>query len=380
MRRPKSQAGVYSLSKAKVQSTVMGLIAFIVMTFLIIAMLTTAENHSRFASSALNDWTAQMQSDWFVHLLGAENRYYLDAMHDPSPPSLTTAAFEIATNMNLEDPRTFLGREIPGFSGFDDTLVIAGQGTDFTNMSIESGPPAEEHLDELPETDEEASDAVEDDPPEIDDEEPIIHLLHSHSRESFLPEIEGGDPNHPETNIVQVGQYFADQLREHGLPVEVSEHDIQAKLNERDWDYSQSYDMSREILVEDMEENDELAFFFDLHRDSVAREHTTATINDDVYARTFFVIGEDHPDYEQNLAMAEDLHNRLEEQWPGLSRGVITRGGAGVNGVYNQDLSPNAMLIEFGGVDNTFEEVYRSADAMAEVLQEYIHEEMEEEE
>ncbi|QQK74505.1 stage II sporulation protein P [Salicibibacter cibarius] len=59
-----------------------------------------------------------------------------------------------------------------------------------------------------------------------------------------------------------------------------------------------------------------------------------------------------------------------------LSRGVMTSGGAGVDGVYNQDLSPNSMTIEFGGVDNTFEEVYRSADAVAEVIQEYIYEEL----
>jgi stage II sporulation protein P len=29
------------------------------------------------------------------------------------------------------------------------------------------------------------------------------------------------------------------------------------------------------------------------------------------------------------------------------------------------------MLIEFGGVDNTFEELYRSSDALAEVFSEY---------
>ncbi|WP_425489437.1 stage II sporulation protein P [Geomicrobium halophilum] len=38
----------------------------------------------------------------------------------------------------------------------------------------------------------------------------------------------------------------------------------------------------------------------------------------------------------------------------------------------NEDLSPNSMLIEFGGVENTLQEMYRSADAVAEVLQAYI--------
>ncbi|GAA0463452.1 stage II sporulation protein P [Alkalibacillus silvisoli] len=378
MRRPNHYSHAFTVSKSNVQSIFMVAVALIVGTFLIIAMLTTADNTHRFSSSVLHDWTKEAQSDWFIHLLGVENRYYLDAMQDTSTPSLTTTVIELATNMNLNDPRTFLGREIPGFSGFDNTLVIAGQGTDFTNMAMESPPPSEEHQYEQPETDGgEREGTVDDDPPEIADEEPIIHLLHSHSRESFLPEIEGDDPNNQEINIVQVGNYLADQFREYGLPVEVSDHDIQQKLNERGWDYSQSYEMSREILEEDIEKHDELEFFFDLHRDSVEREHSTATINEEVYARTFFVIGEDHPDYEQNLEMATEIHHRLEERWPGLSRGVMTSGGAGVDGVYNQDLSPNSMTIEFGGVDNTFEEVYRSADAVAEVIQEYIYEELE---
>lgn len=45
--------------------------------------------------------------------------------------------------------------------------------------------------------------------------------------------------------------------------------------------------------------------------------------------------------------------------------------GAGTNGNFNQDLSGNAILIEFGGVDNTFEELNRSAEAIAEVFSEY---------
>ncbi|AXF54670.1 stage II sporulation protein P [Salicibibacter kimchii] len=381
MRRPNRQAHVFSLSKINIQSFFMAGIAFIVMTFLIIAMLTTADNHSRFSSSALHDWTGQMQSDWFVHLLGAENRYFLDALEDYSTPSLTTAVLELATNMNLEDPRTFLGRELPGFSGFDDTLVVAGQGTDFTNTSIESAPPTEEVLREQTGADNPSEEGEQEErsSTEMADEEPIIHISHAHNREAFHPEVEGKEDLHPEENIVKVGEYFADAFREYDLPVEVSDDDVTGMLDERGWDYSRSYDLNREIVEGAKEEHEELEFFFDLHRDSVGREHTAVTINDEVYARTFFVVGEDHADYEQNLEVATEIHNRMEDKWPGLSRGVLTRGGAGVDGIYNQDLSPGAMLIEFGGVDNTYEEVYRSADALAEVLQEYIYEELEEE-
>ena len=43
-----------------------------------------------------------------------------------------------------------------------------------------------------------------------------------------------------------------------------------------------------------------------------------------------------------------------------------------VNGIYNQDLSPNTLLIEVGGVDNTIEEVYNTIEALANVLNKYI--------
>lgn len=42
------------------------------------------------------------------------------------------------------------------------------------------------------------------------------------------------------------------------------------------------------------------------------------------------------------------------------------------NGVYNQDLSGQAILIEVGGVDNTEEELNRSIDVLAKAFGEYF--------
>ena len=61
----------------------------------------------------------------------------------------------------------------------------------------------------------------------------------------------------------------------------------------------------------------------------------------------------------------------MEEKYPGLSRGIIKHNSSGNNSVYNQDLSNKAMLIEIGGVDNTFEEMYLTADAFADVFSEF---------
>ena len=48
--------------------------------------------------------------------------------------------------------------------------------------------------------------------------------------------------------------------------------------------------------------------------------------------------------------------------------------GYGVNGVYNQDLKENVILIEIGGNENNIEEVNNTLDLVAHVIGEYINE------
>lgn len=75
------------------------------------------------------------------------------------------------------------------------------------------------------------------------------------------------------------------------------------------------------------------------------------------------MIGGRNNDYEKNVQLAEQFHDMLEEAYPGLSRGVIVK-----NSMYNQSLSDNSLIIEIGGVDNTLEESYRTAEALADVI------------
>ena len=45
-----------------------------------------------------------------------------------------------------------------------------------------------------------------------------------------------------------------------------------------------------------------------------------------------------------------------------------------MNGVYNQDIDKNVLLIELGGVDNTTEEISNTLDVFVKSLKEYIGE------
>ena len=50
------------------------------------------------------------------------------------------------------------------------------------------------------------------------------------------------------------------------------------------------------------------------------------------------------------------------------------KSGSGVNGLYNQDLSEKSVVIEVGGVDNTFDEMFRSMEILADVFSTYYFE------
>jgi stage II sporulation protein P len=175
-------------------------------------------------------------------------------------------------------------------------------------------------------------------------------------------------------NITKVGESLSRELTERGIQTDVDTTNMTASLHSRDMQWHQAYLLSREIVKTSIEENKEINYIFDLHRDSTRRDVTIVTINNEVYARILFVIGESHPDYEKNLKLAKELHYKLEEKYPGLSRGVFGKDLTDGNGIYNQDLMENSILIEFGGVDNHMDELYRSTEAFAEVFHSFLEE------
>lgn len=361
----------------------------IVVLFVSIGLLTTVKPAYRFSSQAITKWTSDIDSSTFFYLIGMENRAFKQAFpEDKQLPKLTTTIFQIATSLKPNDPRSLLGNELPGFSNFDSHMLIAGEGTDYTNLPVESSPPLEDVLkdreavvekedpEDEAEAEKEKDKAKEEkkDTPTTGDRD-VVFIYNSHSRESFLPHLPGvTDPDeahHKEVNITKVSDRLAKTLKANGVGTNVDHTDIMNLLNEKGWGYGQSYKASRGVVEEALATNQEIQYAFDLHRDSISRDKTTKEIDGKDYARIMIVVGEEYDDYEKNLELAADLHYLLEEEYPGLSRGVYPKKGAGTNGVFNQDLTDNGLLFEIGGVDNNLDELYRSADALGEVFSEF---------
>ncbi|TWT08072.1 stage II sporulation protein P [Planococcus sp. CPCC 101016] len=203
----------------------------------------------------------------------------------------------------------------------------------------------------------------------------VIYIYHSHSREAFLPYLKNTDQPeeayHSRANITLVGEMLGNSLERRGLGTTVNFNDIVQELNSRELDYGSSYFVSGEHVKAAQKVNSDLEIFLDIHRDSLRKDSTTIEKNEEGYARLLFVVGTGHKEFEKNLAFAEGLHQQLEIHYPGLSKGILEKDSSQGNGVYNQNLSPNSVIVEIGGVDNTVEELHRTVDALADVLSDY---------
>jgi len=305
-------------------------------------------------------------------------------INEQETPSISRAVFLSFTNIWPEDTRTFLGREIPGFFNFNTEIAIAGIGTDLTTMPMESAPPLEVLLKEKEMAEQELGEKnVSQEKgisPVLKTGKDVAYIYHSHSWEAFLPSLPGKKTANEAVslneskNIIAVGKKLRDELMKKGIGASHSTSNVTEELKKKNWNYNDSYTLSRESVKEVMAQESSISYLIDIHRDSQPIKLTTTMINGKPFARLFFIVGRENKNYESNLALAKELNKMLEEKFPGISRGVFVKSKDDGNGVYNQDLSSQSMLLEFGGIENNSIELDHSIKAFAEVFSEYYWE------
>jgi len=215
----------------------------------------------------------------------------------------------------------------------------------------------------------------------MDEKEPVVYIYHSHNIESFIPELPAqeayseqvyrGQAYSDTKNVTLVGKELSRALKEIQVPSIHDETDIAGILKQKGLHFPDSYKVSRENLQKVLAENDSIRMVFDIHRDSNKRLGSTIEIKGKEYARIQFIVSKTSKNYEVNKKFATQLHEQLEELYPGLSRGVVEKGIDPPN-TYNQDLHDNSLLLNIGGIENTLEETYRSTDILAQVLKDIL--------
>ena len=208
------------------------------------------------------------------------------------------------------------------------------------------------------------------DPSKKEIKNPIIYLYNSHQLENYNNDSLAKFGITP--NVLMMSYLLKEKLNEKNIPTIIEDTNITDFLSINNWDYSSSYKASRIFLLDKLNTYPTIKYFIDIHRDSVGRDITTTTINGIKYAKILFVIGLEHDNYAKNLEVTNNINDLFNKYYPGISRGILKKEGPGVNGIYNQDISPNVILIEVGGVDNNTSEVMNTMNAVTDILVKYI--------
>ncbi|MFE5319963.1 stage II sporulation protein P [Paenibacillus sp. NPDC056579] len=348
--------------------------------------LTNAE-----PSSSMKGLASSVSSQFFMDMMGMELPHLQNEgkSFTFSQANVSGFLFSLITDLNLKDPKTFIAREMPGMTS-DRAVVLRKTSTTGHDGPEDYGPKA----DALPKTGEGSEGAITANPPVSNEGEGAVQgpaipaptaqgpktagkniafIYQTHNTESYLPELPGvTDPDKAydsKKNVTLVGLRLAQKLEQDGIGAVHSDQNYPAI--EKKFYYPYSYKYSLKTLQEASASHPDLKFYFDIHRDSQRREKTTVTLNGKDYAQLYFIIGGKNPNWKENEEFASQIHQTMEAKYPGISKGMFAKAGEG-NGVYNQNFSPNSVLIEVGGVDNSLEECYRTVDLLAQVISEVV--------
>lgn len=201
-----------------------------------------------------------------------------------------------------------------------------------------------------------------------------VLIFHTHATESYTPTAENPYQEssyyrtlETEDNMVRIGQRLTELLRQEGIGVvhDTTFHDYPS--------YTGSYANARKTLKKHLAQTPGLRLLLDIHRDALETESgkqlaTRITVDGKSIAQIMLVVGTDagglqHPQWEQNLALALKLQHQLETICPGICRYISLRSER-----FNQDLSPGAVLVEVGTAGNTLEEALAAAEILAQAI------------
>ena len=194
--------------------------------------------------------------------------------------------------------------------------------------------------------------------------DPLVYIYNTHDTEEYSDNY----------GVYDASFYLKDKLSELGISSIVEENRTSTIRDSNGWNYGLSYKASRINLERVKNDYPSIRLFIDLHRDSVGRNSTFINIGGKDYAKVLFVIGREHSNYLENLHYTQSIDYLIGSHYPGLSKGILEKEGYGVNGIYNQDIGYNVILLEVGGNENSSLEDKNTLDAISLIIKEKVYE------
>lgn len=189
--------------------------------------------------------------------------------------------------------------------------------------------------------------------------DPILYIYNTHQTEEYVSNTLKNYNITP--TVYMASNILKQELEKYNIYSVVEDENIKNVLNDNGWSYKDSYLASRLWLKNAKEKYPTIKYFLDLHRDSVS---LSTTINNKQYARIMYVLGMNYDTYEQNESLLIKLNNYTKEKYPDLSRDILYA----KKNTFNQDFDGNVFLIEVGGNNSNFNEVYNTVLALAEII------------
>ena len=364
--------------------------AFMTLLFFIIsgAIGILQNKYPAEVSPSMKGIAATVSTHFFADLMSMEIPYLPHEANGSalSQTNVLTFLLQYMTNIDVKNPKSLIAHEVPGLNS-NVTLFYKGGDSSSIDYPEDYTPPAGSLKPDPdksgkgssgPSPSTPAPSAAPTPSPAPPNQgrsaaasKPSIFIYHTHDRESFLPELKGQGITNPDQaysskiNITQVGDEVVNKLKQLGIQALHSTVDYPSVVS--DFNYAKSYAYSNKTVKEAIARDSHLTYFFDIHRDSLGRSQTTTKLNGENYAQIYFIVGKRNPNWEKNLVFAEKLHNKLQQLYPGISKGIYGKETHG-NGEYNQSISPTSILVEIGGPDNTMAEMNRTADLLAQII------------
>ena len=190
------------------------------------------------------------------------------------------------------------------------------------------------------------------------DKKRLICMYSTHSDESYIPE-DGESSKLENAGIYDVGNALKDNLEELGIEVIYSEetfhpHDAGA--------YSRSRAVAQELLKKLPDA------LIDIHRDGISKEEYETEVKGEDTSMVRLFVGRNNPNSAVNREFAKELKSVADEKYPGLIKDIFIG-----KGNYNQELYPQAILLEFGTHEIEKEKAMDSTKYMATVLNDVLY-------
>ncbi len=162
----------------------------------------------------------------------------------------------------------------------------------------------------------------------------VVCMYHTHNDESYVLG-DGYDSVYGKGGVMDIGELLSEELNKLNITVYRSEamhlpHDYYA--------YSRSNPTAKSLI-----NNYSPDAIFDVHRDGVARNQYTTTVNGINMSKVRMVIGKSNSNYATNLDFALAIKAYADKNYPNFIKDIYMGSGH-----YNQALSATAILFEMG--------------------------------